>query len=137
MRHEFTAAAKREADARAGDRCEATGVRYGLAPGQRCNADLTATGRQRDHYPRGAHDPHPETRTAGNCVVCCPRCNQYANNKVDTPREAKMKRIAKKPRRLPLDIGRPAKPEPKMRSRNTFGKQTRPLQSRPFPKRQQ
>lgn len=116
MRHEFTAAAKREADARAGGRCEATGLRYGLAQGQRCGADLAVTGQQRDHYPRGAHDPHPETRTAANCVVCCPRCNQYANNKIDTPREAKMKRIAKKPARLPLDVDRPVKKPGKIKS---------------------
>src|SRR5690349_3120708 len=107
MRHEFTAAAIREADARANGRCEATGERYGLPPGVRCNADLAVTGRQRDHYPRGAHDPHPETRTAANCVVCCPRCNQYANNKHDTPREAKMKRIGAKRGRTALDIERP------------------------------
>ena len=92
-RHNFTAAAKREAEARAGGRCEATGIRYGLEPGVRCNADLSKTGIERDHYPRGAHDPHPETKTAANCVVCCPACNQYAANHIDKRVEAKMKRI--------------------------------------------
>jgi 5-methylcytosine-specific restriction protein A len=96
MRHEFTAAAIREADERAQGRCEATGQRYGLEPGERCNADLSATGRQRDHFPRGAHDPHPETRTAANCVVCCPRCNQYAANHTDKAVEAKIKRVRRK-----------------------------------------
>ncbi len=130
MRHEFTAAAIREADARAQGRCEAVGERYGLPPGERCNADLALTGRQRDHYPRGAHDPHPETRTAANCVVCCPRCNQYANNKHDTPREAKMKRVQKNViGRAALDIGRPDKRPPKMKVRK------QKLQSRPFEKR--
>lgn len=118
MRHEFTAAV-READDRADGRCEATGARYGLPDGVRCNADLAKTGRQRDHYPRGAHDPHPDTRSAGNCVVCCPRCNQYAAAHTDTPREAKMKRIARK--RGPQDQRRKTKPIP-----------SRPLQSRPF-----
>lgn len=134
MRHEFSAAAIREADARANGRCEATGERYGLPPGVRCNADLAKTGRQRDHYPRGAHDPHPDTRTASNCVVCCPACNQWANNKIDTPREAKMKRVAKKAGRGALDITRPPKAEPKMRSRSTFQKGGN-IQSRGFEKR--
>lgn len=95
-RHPFTAAAIREADARAAGRCEAIGERYGLPHGVRCNADLAVTGRERDHYPRGAHDPHPETRTAANCVVCCPACNQYAANHTDKKVEAKIKRIRKK-----------------------------------------
>jgi hypothetical protein len=101
MRHDFTAAAIREADARANGHCEATGPRYGLPEGVRCNADLAVTGRQRDHYPRGAHDPDPETRTAANCVVCCPRCNQYAANHTDKTVEAKMKRVQRKHGRIP------------------------------------
>jgi hypothetical protein len=136
MRHEFTAAAIREADARAGGRCEAVGARYGLPSGQRCNADLAITGRQRDHYPRGAHDPHPDTRTAANCVVCCPAHNQFANNKVDTPREAKMKRIAKKLGRLPLDIDRPAKTPSSIKTRGFQQGPGRPIPSRPFQRRQ-
>lgn len=113
-RYEFTTAAKREADARAGDRCEATGPRYGLPEGVRCNADLTKTGRQRDHYPRGAHDPHPDTRTAGNCVVCCPEHNQYAANHTDKAVEAKIKRVRRKHGLAPDN----RKPKPKMRSRS-------------------
>jgi 5-methylcytosine-specific restriction protein A len=113
VRHNFTAAAKREAEARAGGRCEATGIRYGLEPGVRCNADLSKTGIERDHYPRGAHDPHPETRTAANCVVCCPPCNQYAANHTDKKVEAKMKRLARKHgpvegRKVKKPIPRPA-----------------------------
>lgn len=113
MRHEFTASAIREADARAQGRCEATGPRYGLAPGVRCNADLSVTGRQRDHFPRGAHDPHPDTRTAGNCVVCCPRCNQYAANHTDKAVEAKIKRVRRKHGLTPDT----RKPRPKIRAR--------------------
>ncbi len=125
MRHEFSAAAIREADARANGRCEATGERYGLPHGVRCNADLTVTGRQRDHYPRGAHDPHPETRTAANCVVCCPRCNQYAANHTDKRVEAKIKRIRRKHGLEPDN----RKPRPKIRSA-PFRKVHRPMQSR-------
>lgn len=118
MRRNFTAAAIREADARAQDRCEATGERYGLPPGVRCNADLTVTGRERDHYPRGAHDPHPETRTAQNCVVCCPRCNQYAANHTDKQREQSIKNVsydealhrAKMQRKAGVEVPDPPKP---------------------------
>lgn len=130
MRHEFTAAAIREADARANGRCEATGERYGLPAGVRCNADLAKTGRQRDHYPRGAHDPDPETRTAGNCVVCCPACNQYAANRTDKRVEAKIKRVRKKHGLEPVT----RKPRPKMRSRGFNKGQHRPMQSRGFEK---
>lgn len=126
MRHNFTAAAKREADARANGRCEATGLRYGLSRGERCNADLAVTGRERDHYPRGAHDPHPDTRTAGNCVVCCPFHNQYAANHTDKAVEAKIKRVRQK---HGMDLVR-RKPRPKMKSRPTFPpKGSRKIQS--------
>lgn len=128
-RHEFTAAAIREADARANGRCEAVGARYGLPDGIRCNADLSVTGRQRDHYPRGAHDPHPDTRMAGNCVVCCPAHNQYAANHTDKAVEAKMKRIARKHGHVP-DTRKPRK---KIASPG-FSQAHRPLRSRPFRK---
>lgn len=127
MRHEFTAAAIREADARAQGRCEATGERYGLPPGTRCNADLSVTGRQRDHFPRGAHDPHPETRTAVNCVVCCPRCNQYAANHTDKKVEAKIKRVRRK-HGIEPDTRKPRRKIPQ-RKNSQWAK-------RPFPKRQ-
>lgn len=128
-RYEFTAAAKREADARANGRCEATGPRYGLPVGVRCNADLSMTGRQRDHYPRGAHDPHPDTRTAGNCVVCCPAHNQYAANHTDKAVEAKIKRVQRKHGRRP-DA---RKPRPKIKSLGfRKGGQKQKMQSRPF-----
>lgn len=146
-RYEFTTAAKREMRARAGGRCEAVGPRWGHAPGVRCNADLEATGIQFDHWPRGAHDPHPETRTAANGVVCCPRCNQHANNKHDTPREAKMKAVsyehalhaARMQRKAGADIADPRPPRekklrPKMRGRAFAGGKQK-IPSRPFPKR--
>ena len=135
MRHEFPISVKRAALARSGGICEATGERYGLPAGVRCQRAIATGAVQFDHWPRGAHDPHPETRTAGNCVVCCPRCNQYANNKFDTPREAKMKRLDKKRGRLPLDIERPPKKPGKIKSRG-FKQGHRPIPARPFPRRQ-
>lgn len=96
MRHEFPASVKKAALLRAGGRCEASGVRYGLPPGTRCTALLSETGVHLDHYPRGAHDPHPDTRSLGNCVVTCPKCNLYAAHNFDTPFEAKLKRSLRK-----------------------------------------
>lgn len=49
-----------------------------------------------DHFPRGAHDPDPETRTLGNCVATCPECNLFAAHHFDTPYEAKRKRLIRK-----------------------------------------
>jgi predicted ATPase len=94
MRHEFPAAVCRAADARANGRCEATGPRYGLAEGVRCNADLASEGKERDHYPLGAHAEGSET--LDNCVVCCRRCNQYAANHTDKAAEARIKRVRRK-----------------------------------------
>lgn len=120
-RHPFTAAAIREADARANGHCEAAGSRYGLPEGVRCNADLTITGRERDHYPRGAHDPHPDTRMAKNCIVCCPAHNQFAANHTDKAVEAKIKRVRRK-HHLDPDTRKPRKKilSRPMRSKSTF-----------------
>lgn len=128
MRHEFTPSIRRAAEARANGRCEATGQRYGLPSGVRCNADLAVTGVQHDHYPLGAH--HPDSATLENDVVCCPKCNQYAANHTDKKVEAKIKRVRRK---HGLDEDR-RKPRPKMRSRSQWPKGQK-LQSKPFPKR--
>jgi hypothetical protein len=93
LRHEFPRSVKDAARARSGGRCEAIGPRYGHLAGERCTAVLGQTGIQYDHWPRGAHDPHPDTRTLGNCTACCPACNQYAANHTDKAVEAKIKRV--------------------------------------------
>lgn len=125
MRHEFTKSVKRQALERSDGVCEATGPRYGLAAGERCTTPIGWGAVQFDHYPRGAHDPAPETRLLDNCVACCPTHNQYAANHTDKAVEAKIKRVR---RRHGLDPDT-RKPKPKMRSR-PFAKQHRPMRSR-------
>jgi len=114
---------------RARGRCEAIGARYGYQPGERCQRPVAAGAVNFEHYPRGAHDPHPETRTLVNCTAICPQCNQHANNKHDTPYEAKRKRLLKK--HGPVDERKKSKKP--LRSR-PFQKVTRPIPSKPFPK---
>lgn len=133
-RQEFPKSVRLAAQARAGGRCEAVGEDYDLPAGERCNADL-AFGYQFHHYPRPARDPHPDTRTLGNCLVTCRYCNAAFNRNVDTPRENKIKRIRKNVGRRALDLDRPPPREPKMRGRSTFPK-GRKMQSRQFPTRQ-
>lgn len=111
-------------------RCEAVGPRYGHPAGVRCEAAIAWGAVNFDHYPRPARDPHPETRQLGNCLATCPACNQYANNHEDTPREAKMKRVQKNIGRRALDIDRPPKEPPKMKSSRGFAPGHRPLKSR-------
>ena len=57
MRHEFPQSIKREAVRRADGKCEAVGAVYGLPDNVRCNGDLSR-GKQIDHYPAPAGDPH-------------------------------------------------------------------------------
>lgn len=136
-RHEFTAEARRESAERSGGRCEAVGGRaYGgryddLADGERC----TRPAEHFDHWPRPARDPDPETRTAKNCVHTCAHHNLRANNKIDTPREQKMKGVtydeqlhrARMDRKAGIDTPDPDKP------RGRKGKK-RPIRSAPFQK---
>lgn len=118
-RHEFSAAVRRAAEARAQGRCEATGPRYGHPPGIRCNADLSVTGKEHDHFPLGAH--HPDSATLENDVVCCPSCNQYAANHTDKKVEAKIKRVRRKHGLDPDN----RKPRPRMRSKGFDKTRTR------------
>jgi len=142
-RHNFTAAAIREADARANGRCEATGPRYGLAPDERCNADLAVTGRERDHFPRGAHDPHPDTRTAANCVVCCPAHNQYAANHTDKQREQSIKNVsydealhqARMQRKAGVEVSDPPKPRGRKGRSKPIPARKTDWPSKPFPRK--
>lgn len=128
-RQEFAPSVKRAALERSGGQCEATGERYGLPPGVRCQRPVGPGSVNFEHYPRGAHDPAPETRMLVNCTAICPQCNQYANNKHDTPREAKMKdvkykhdlHVARASRKAGLDVPDPKRPRerkerPKMKS---------------------
>lgn len=129
-RHEFSRKTKAAALARSGGRCEATGERYGLKPGERCNAELAVTGVQHDHWPLGAHAEG--SNTIDNDVVCCPRCNQWAANHGDKQREQKIKDVR---RHHGLDPDK-RKPKPRMRSRGfAKGGPKQKIASRPFPER--
>lgn len=145
-RHEFTAAVKRQALERSGGQCEAVGERYGLPHGVRCHRRVHARRVNYEHYPRGAHDPHPETRQIGNCWAICPECNAYAAAKFDTPREQKIKRTtydhqlheARMARKAGQDVPDPEKPRgrqgkkgPPIRGRG-FQQFHRPMRSRGF-----
>ncbi len=133
MRHEFPQKVRRSALERSGGQCEAVGERYGHATGERCGRAVRKGRVHFDHYPRGAHDPHPDTVTLGNCLATCPECNTYANNKFDTPREAKMKAVkykhgvhdARMDRKRGLDT--PDPPRPRARKHEPTKMKSRPF----------
>lgn len=135
-RHEFSSKTKAEALQRSGGQCEAVGERYGLPHGVRCQRPVHARRVNYEHWPRPAHDPHPETRTIANCTAICPECNQWANNHHDTPREQKLKRAtydqqlheARMARKAGQDVQDPEKP------RGRQGKKGPPIRSRGFQK---
>lgn len=111
-RYEFSPKTKKLALERSGHRCEAVGVRYGLQPGERCNADLTKTKIEHDHYPIPALVEG--SNSLENDVVCCQRCNQFAANKFDKAREAKTRRILRKAG--PVELRKRTKPIPSQAS---------------------
>jgi hypothetical protein len=81
----FSKPTKREALKRSGRKCEASGLRYGLPEGVRCNTDLG----------RGVHFDHdnPEANSKDasldNCRAVCPACHRYKTAKIDIPAIAK------------------------------------------------
>ena len=90
MRYEFSKPTKREALKRSGGLCEAIGERYGLGPGQRCNAPL-AYGVEFDHYPVPATEK--DSDGIENCVAACRKCHAYKTRTFDIPVQAKTKRV--------------------------------------------
>lgn len=150
MRHEFPIAVKREALTRSGGICEAVGERYGFPAGVRCQRPVRKGHVNYEHWPRGAHDPHPDTVKIGNCTAICPQCNAWANNKHDTPREQKIKNVsydhalhqARMARKAGADVADPIKPRgrqaksgPPIRSRGFTKGPKQKIPSRPFPRK--
>lgn len=143
-RHEFTQTTKAAALERADGQCEAVGVRYGLPAGVRCQRPVYKGHVQFDHYPRGAHDPHPETRSLGNCVACCPECNQFAANHTDKQVEQSIKNVsfdhalhtARMARKAGADVPDPPRPrgrqgkKQQIKTRPTNWPKGRKIQSR-------
>jgi hypothetical protein len=82
---EFSKPTKREALKRSGKKCEASGPRYGLPEGVRCNADLSY-GVIYDH-----DDPEANSKDSSleNCRCICTKCNRFKTDKVDIPAIAK------------------------------------------------
>lgn len=81
----FSKQVKREALARSGLRCEATGPLYGLDDGKRCEADL-GYGVEFDHVILWANS---RDSSSDNCLAVCPRCHRFKTTKHDTPKAAK------------------------------------------------
>ncbi len=71
-RHEFSRSTRQAALARAGTRCEASGARYGLEEGQRCNCSLSL-GVQFDH---DVPDQLGGDNSLENCRAVCVQCHK-------------------------------------------------------------
>lgn len=91
-RHNFSPKTKRAARARSGGFCEASGVVYGLQPGERCNAPLAGKRVEIDHYPIPATDEGSDTLE--NAVCCCVKCHGHKTATYDIPMQAKGKRVS-------------------------------------------
>ena len=91
-RHNFSPKVKKAAKERSGGYCEASGVVYGLEPGQRCNAPLAGKRVEIDHYPIPATDEGSDVLE--NAVACCTDCHGFKTRSYDIPMQAKGKRIA-------------------------------------------
>jgi 5-methylcytosine-specific restriction endonuclease McrA len=72
MRTEFTRKTKQEALKRSGIKCEASGPRYGLEEGQRCNCSLSL-GVQYDH---DVPDQLGGDNSLENCRAICVQCHK-------------------------------------------------------------
>lgn len=72
-RHEFTRETRREALKRSGNKCEASGLRYGLDEGQLCNCSLSV-GVIFDH---DVPDQLGGDNSLENCRVVCVTCNKF------------------------------------------------------------
>jgi 5-methylcytosine-specific restriction endonuclease McrA len=102
-RKEFTKKTQREAFARSGFKCEATGAMYGLAAGQRCNAELSY-GVEYDHI---VLDANSKDNSLENCAAVCIKCHKWKTANHDIPMAAKTVRQQDKARGIKT---KPAKP---------------------------
>lgn len=91
-RREFSRETKREALARSGKKCEATGPWYGKEDGERCCADL-AYGVEFDHIDM---DANSRDNSLSNCAAICIRCHRWKTANHDIPINAKVKRVRDK-----------------------------------------
>lgn len=85
MRAEFTKPTKRAALKRSGGLCEASGPRYGLTPGRRCEGTLS----QGVIFDHDNPDANSKDNSLENCRCICPLCNKFKTGKTDIPMIAK------------------------------------------------
>lgn len=102
-RREFTKETRRTALRRSGQLCEAVGEWYGLRPGQRCNAPLSA-GVQFDHIDL---DANSKDNSLSNCAAVCIRCHSHKTRHHDIPVAAKTLRQQDKHSGIRKRSGRP------------------------------
>ncbi|WP_159585974.1 HNH endonuclease [Chelativorans xinjiangense] len=114
-RREFTKATRRAALERSQGRCEAIGAWYGLEPGKRCNAPLSA-GVEFDHIDL---DANSKDNSLSNCAATCIPCHRHKSAKHDTPKAAKTLRQQDKARGV-------SKPAGNLKSRPSFPKPSKP-----------
>lgn len=112
-RREFTAKTKRLALERSEGLCEASGPFYNRQWDDRCGAKLTKV--EYDHFILASEGGD---NSLDNCRAVCPSCHSWKTRKIDTPKAAKIKRIARK--NGPIELRR----------------KTKPIPSRQWPKRQ-
>lgn len=116
-RAEFKKETKRDALKRSGMLCEAVGAWYGLPPGRRCNAPLSA-GVQYDHI---ILDANSKDNSLANCAAVCIKCHRHKTDKHDTPKAAKTLRQQDKAngiRKAKAPIpSRPSPPKPQGKHR--------------------
>lgn len=91
MRAEFNRATRQAALKRSGGLCEASGTRYGLAEGLRCNQALS--GAEFDH---DVPDALAGLNDLDNCRAVCKSCHRWKTSNVDVPSIRKADRIKAK-----------------------------------------
>jgi hypothetical protein len=113
-RKEFTSKTRKQALARSGKVCEASGDWYGLPAGQRCTRDL-GYGVEYDHY---ILDANSKDNSLDNCRAVCPKCHAWKTAHRDTPTAAKtvaqsLMGMKTRPKQSIASPPKPEKPAPK------------------------
>lgn len=101
-RAEFSKKTREAAFERSGGLCEASGARYGLPDGQRCNAPI----KNRAVYDHDDPDANSKDNGLENCRAICAICHEFKTDKVDKPMIAKTVRMRQKNRSIRGPKGR-------------------------------
>jgi hypothetical protein len=126
-REEFPLAVRRAAWARCGGRCEGCGKPLDIR--------IENGGRVKFTYDHTVPFRRSRDSSLANCKVICAdgpdSCDAIKTYREDLPGIAAIKRYGKN--RLPLDIDRPVKRAPKIKTRKANWPQGRKIPNRPFP----